>query len=145
MTEHPSSSFPITKGIQKLARQIEAKSETKHVPVEPAEECSLNSCFENVLLVVRRRGGSTQLGWRMREQPAVYVEGEFYAIWRAPDGSLIDVTPRTDGLTTILFLPDSHAVWTGEDVEPRRMMLHEKPCYCGSGMPFKICCGSGED
>ena len=144
MSQHSSPS-PITKGIQKLARQIDAKSETTHVPVEPGEECSLSSSFENVRAVVRRRGGSAQHGWRMREQTAVYVEGEFHAVWRSPEGALLDVTPRTDGLTTILFQPDSPAVWTGEDVEPRRMMLHEKPCYCGSGMPFKICHGAGEE
>ena len=144
MTERLSSS-PITKGIQKLARQIDSKSETVQVPVQPGEECSVGSCFDNVRAVVRRRGGSTQHGWWMREQPGVYAEAEFHAVWRTAEGFLVDVTPREDGLTTILFLPDSNAVWTGADVAPRRMMLHEKPCYCGSGMPFKLCHGAGED
>jgi hypothetical protein len=144
MTERVSSS-PITKGIQKLARQIDSKSETKQVPVQPGEGCSPGSCFDNVRAVVRRHGGSTQHGWRMHELAGVYVEGEFHAVWRSPEGFLVDVTPRTDGLTTILFLPDSNAVWQGEDVPPRRLMLHEKPCYCGSGMPFKLCHGVGED
>ena len=144
MTERLTSS-PITKGIQKLARQIDSKSETKQVPVQPDEGCSLGSCFDNVRAVVRRRGGSTQYGWRMREQTGAYVEGEFHAVWRTPEGLLTDVTPRSDGLTTILFLPDSTAIWEGEDVPPRRLMLHEKPCYCGSGMPFKLCHGAGEE
>lgn len=135
----------ITRGILKLARQIDATSVTEFVPVEPGGECVPGRCFENVRAVVKRRGGSTQHGWRMREQPAAYVEGEFYAVWRQPEGALIDVTPRNDGLTTILFLPDSQAVWEGEHVEPRRMQLHEKPCYCGSGMPFKICHGLADD
>ena len=58
---------------------------------------------------------------------------------------MIDVTPRKDERTDILFLPDSRMVWQGEDVEPRRAMLHEQPCYCGSGMPFKICHGIADD
>jgi hypothetical protein len=144
MTERFASS-PITKGIQKLARQIDSKSETKQVPVQPGEDCSPGSCFDNVRAVVRRRGGSTQLGWCMREQTGVYVEGEFHAVWRSPEGFLIDVTPRADGLTTILFLPDTNASYQGEDVAPRRLMLHEKPCYCGSGMPFKLCHGAGDE
>lgn len=135
----------ISKEILKLARQIDSKSSPDYVPVEPGEWCSPGRCFQNVREMVKRRGGSVQCGWRMREQPAAYVEGEFHSVWRSPDGTLIDVTPRTDRLTEILFLPDTAMEWTGEDVEPRRMMLNLQPCYCGSGMPFKICHGLAED
>jgi hypothetical protein len=136
---------PITKGILKLARQIDATSTPDYVAVEPGEDCLPGQCFENVAATVKRTGGSVQHGWRLREQPAAYVEGEFYAVWRRLDGNLIDVTPRPDGVTEILFLPDTRLVWEGDPVEPRRMMLNEQPCYCGSGMPFKICHGLAED
>jgi hypothetical protein len=136
---------PLSKGILKLARQIDATMTPEYVAVEPGENCLHGNAFENVALVIRRNGGSVQHGWRMREQPSAYVEAAFHAVWRRPDGLLIDVTPRTDELTEILFLPDSRMVWQGEDVEPRRMMLHEQPCYCGSGMPYKICHGLADD
>jgi uncharacterized protein YchJ len=58
---------------------------------------------------------------------------------------LIDVTPRKDEQAETLFMVDNRNVWQGEDVEPRRMMLHEQPCYCGSGMPYKICHGLADD
>ena len=135
----------ITKGILKLARQIDATSAPDFVAVEPGEMCEPGQCFENVAAIVKRHGGSVQHGWSMREQDTAFVEGEFHAVWRRPDGALIDVTPRTDKRTDILFLPDSRMVWQGEDVEPRRAMLHEQPCYCGSGMPFKICHGIADD
>ena len=143
----PDSAFrtPITKAILKLARQIDAKSEPEYVSVQPSSDCVAGASFQNVSAMARRSGGSAQHGWRMREQPAVFVEGEFHAVWRRPDGDLIDITPRADGLNEILFLPDSRLVWQGDDVEPRRLMLHEKPCYCGSGMPFKICHGLADD
>jgi SEC-C motif len=137
--------FPITKGILKLARQIDETAEPDYVTVEPGEECLPGCCFQNVSAMVRRHGGSMQHGWKMREQPLVFVEGEFHAVWRRRDGGLVDVTPRTDELTKILFLPDSRVVWQGEAVEPHRMMLHEQPCYCGSAMPFKICHGLAAD
>lgn len=86
-----------------------------------------------------------QYGWRLRELPSVYVEGEYYAVWRRPVGGLVDVTPREDQLTEIVFLPDSKNVWNGDDVEPRRLMLHEQPCYCGSRMPFNLCHALAED
>lgn len=136
---------PMTKGILKLARQLDATSTPEYVAVEPGEECLPGKPFQNVAAMVRRHGGSVQHGWRMRVQPAAYVEGSFHAVWRRLDGALIDVTPRTDELSEILFLPDSRMVWQGEDVEPRRLMLHEQPCYCGSGMPYKICHGIADD
>ncbi len=144
MTDQPSAP-PITKGIVKLARQIDASNQTEFVPVQPEGNCQPGRCFDNVDAIVRQFGGSTQHGWSMRERPSVFVEAEFHAVWRRPDGALIDVTPRTDGAAGILFLPDSRAVWEGEDVEPRRMQLHEQPCYCGSQMPFKICHGLADD
>ncbi len=143
-TNAPSGA-PITKGILKLARQIDATSTPDYVTVEPAAECEPGGCFQNVRAIVRRHGGSVQHGWRMREQPSVFVEGEFHAVWRRPEGDLVDVTPRTDGLSQILFLPDSRLVWDGADVETRRVMLHEQPCYCGSRMPFNLCHGIAED
>jgi hypothetical protein len=136
---------PMAKGILKLARQIDSTSTVEYVAVEPGEDCLFDNCFQNVAAVVRKNGGSVQHGWRMREQTAAYVEGAFHAVWRRLDGALIDVTPRKDALTEILFLPDSRMEWQGEEVEPRRMMLHEQPCYCGSGMPYKICHGLAED
>jgi len=138
-------SSPLSKGLQKLVRQLDATSTPVLVPVEPGADCDPGSSFDNVSATVRKQGGSAQHGWRLREQTSVYVEGEFHAVWRCLDGRLIDVTPRADGLTEILFLPDSKLVWDGSDVEPRRIMLHEKPCYCGSGMPFKICHGLADD
>jgi hypothetical protein len=130
MAKGPSAPA-ITKGILKL---------------EPGTDCVPGSCcFQNVTSMVKRHGGSVQHGWKMREQPAAYVEGEFYAVWRRLDGALVDVTPHADRRGEILFMPDPRLVWTGEDVEPRRLMLNEQPCYCGSGMPFKICHNLAED
>ena len=136
---------PIAKGILKLARQIDATSTPQYVPAEPGEGCLPRESFQNVATMVRRHGGSVQHGWSFRVQPSAYVEGAFHAVWRRLDGALIDVTPRNDELTETLFMVDNRNVWQGEDVEPRRMMLHEQPCYCGSGMPYKICHGLADD
>jgi hypothetical protein len=140
-----SSAPAITKGMLKLAKQLDATSTPDYVAVEVGEDCLPSRCFQNVAAMVRRHGGSVQHGWRMREQPSAYVEGEFYAVWRRLDGALIDVTPRAEQPTRIVFLSDSKIVWTGEDIEPRRLMLNLQPCYCGSGMPYKICHGLAED
>ncbi len=136
---------PITKSMLKLARQLDASSTPDYVTVEPGAECLPGCCFQNVAAMVKRHGGSVQHGWKMREQASAYVEGAFYAVWRRLDGALIDVTPGTEPAGEILFLPDTRLVWTGEAVEPRRLMLNLQPCYCGSGLPFKVCHGLGDD
>ena len=136
---------PVTPDILKLARQIDPTRTVAWIPVKPQLGCSLQACFENVKRVVEKEGGSVQHGWRMREQTDAFAEGSFHAVWCCLDGSLIDVTPRKDEQTEILFLPDSEAVWEGQPVEPRRLMLYAKPCYCGSGLPFRICHSLAED
>ena len=145
MTPTPAIDPPFSKGILKLARQIDATRAPSFVAVEAGEECVPDRSFDNVAAMVRRRGGSMLTGWSLRELPTVYVEGAFHAVWRGPDGSLVDVTPRADGRTRILFVPDSKTRWEGEDIEPRRILLHEQSCYCGSGMPFKICHGLSDE
>lgn len=136
---------PITKHMLKMAHQIDATSTPDYVTVAPEAECLPGCNFQNVTEIVKKHGGSVQYGWSMREQPAAFVEAAFHAVWRCVDNALIDVTPRTDGLTQIIFLPDSRRVWKGKPVEPRQMLLHGKPCYCGSGMPFRVCHGLGND
>ena len=134
----------ITKHILKLARHIDSASSPEYVRVESGEDCLPNRCFDNVTQVVAKHGGRTQHGWVMR-QDAYVAEGAFHAVWRRADGSLIDVTPRADNQTQIIFLPDSKRVWEGEAIEPQRLQLHETPCYCGSGVPFRICHGLADD
>ena len=134
----------ITKHILKLARQIDAACLPEYVTVESRADCLPNRCFENVTRVVTQLGGRVQHGWTMRQE-SYFAEGAFYAVWRSPDGSLIDVTPGADKQTQILFLPDSKRVWDGEEVEPRRLLLRETPCYCGSGVPCRICHGLADD
>ena len=135
---------PISRYILKLARQIDATQSPAYIAVEPREDCLPGRCFDNVARVVAKEGGSVQHGWTMR-QDSYFAEGAFYAVWRRPDGALIDITPRADSPAQIVFLSDSKRVWEGETVEPMRMQIHEKACYCGSGMPFRLCHGLADD
>ena len=135
----------LSKAMQRLVRQIDANGTPDHVRVEPGEDCLAGQCFDNVPAIVRRRGGEMLTGWILREVPTVFVEASFHAVWRGPDGIVADVTPRTDERTSIFFLPDAKTQWEGEEIESRRIMLHEQACYCGSGMPFKICHGLSDE
>jgi hypothetical protein len=143
--ERGVGSRPIAKSILKLARQIDASGTPEYISVEVGEGCEPGDSNQNVTTMVRKFGGAIQHGWAFRIQPLAYVEGAFHAVWRKPDGSLVDVTPRKDEQSVIPFMVDLRNTWQGEEIEPRRMMLHEQPCYCGSGMPYKICHGLADE
>lgn len=147
-TGAPVTPSAISKHALKLARQLAQNGTMTFIKIEPAEPIEAfepEASFRKVASVVKSEGGSIQYGWLIREQPGVFVEGEFHAVWKRPNGSLVGVTPMQNGELEVLFLPDPKRVWEGDPVESRRMLLHEKPCYCGSGMPFHICHGLADD
>jgi hypothetical protein len=49
--------------------------------------------------------------WALWEWPGVIVEGEFHAIWKRPEETFVDPTPRRDGDKSVLFLPEPNAIW----------------------------------
>ncbi len=83
----------------------------------------LDCCFFNVPKKVTAEGGRIQYGWAIWERPGLLIEGEFHAVWVSPEGEFIDITPKRDGETEILFLPDGHREWTEELVDNVRMPL----------------------
>ncbi len=147
-TGTPVTPAAVTKNVLKLARQISPNGTPDYLKIElaePIESFSPEACFKKVATAVKAQGGSIQYGWLIREQAGVFVEGEFHAVWRRPDGSLIGLVPTLNGELDVLFLPDAKRVWDGGEVEHRRMLLHEKPCYCGTGLPFHMCHGIADD
>jgi len=80
------------------------------ISIEPPHWAKELDCVDIVRRLVKEEGGECVLGWALWEWPNVIVEGEFHAVWKKPDGSLLDVTPRTDGDDFVLFLPDPKAV-----------------------------------
>lgn len=88
--------------------------------VEPQSFAVPGECYSNVEEQVRRAGGSTVFGWQIWDWPAVFSEAEFHAVWRAPDGSLHDITPKVDGDTAIVFLPDPFRTYQGSRIDSIR-------------------------
>jgi hypothetical protein len=55
--------------------------------------------------------------------PDTFLEAEFHSVWLNPAGELIDIIPKLDNETEILFLPDSNRVYEGKLVENIRKPL----------------------
>ena len=70
-------------------------------------------CFENVLGKVGRDGGATRFGWTFHYRIAPGTGGYLFvihhAVWHAPDGRLVDVTPFHDD-------PKHHPITEGNGV-----------------------------
>lgn len=90
------------------------------MPVEPKSFAVPGECYANVEEQVRRAGGSAVYGWQIWDWPAVFTEAEFHAVWRATDGSLHDITPKPDGDSAIVFLPDPSRIYQGKRVDSIR-------------------------
>ena len=121
----PDATTPpdISSEIMQICQQLDPTQLPVYVPVRPWESSRVDSCFFNLPEKIAVDGGGIQHGWTIWERPDLLVEGEFHAVWVSPEGELIDITPKRDGETEILFLPDSKRTWTGELVDNVRMPL----------------------
>ncbi|WP_342119794.1 hypothetical protein [Pseudoduganella sp. OTU4001] len=106
----PSSISP---GVLALCHDIVRNGVPEYVSVQVENGAIVNECFGNVAKKVAADGGSIQHGWTIWQTGAWMVEGEFHAVWKAPDGTLIEVSPKPDGESSILFLPDPKLVFSG--------------------------------
>jgi len=102
MQDLPASS-PLAK---KMLEKLNLK-ELIEVPRQPQGPAGV--CYWLVQAYIEQQGGSMALGWLVNVVPGVYVNAMHHAVWRMPDGRLVDVTaseygPPAPGTTT--FAPD---------------------------------------
>lgn len=87
-----------------------------------------NECFANVAAKIKLEEGCVQHGWAIWEWPHTILEAEFHAVWRhSTNASLLDVTPRADDETQVLFIPDSTREYSGNSIDNFRIPLREDP------------------
>lgn len=85
-----------------------------YVPVEPQPHGKVAYCFDNSVKQAEMHGGEAAYGWAIWRWPGRWFEAEHHAVWRRPDGSLLDVTPQLGDPVRILFLPDPDKVFDPE-------------------------------
>lgn len=117
----------LTEAVSQFCRSIVADGQPIMVPVRPVQGGQFLKCHSNVALKIEAESGTCQYGWLIWEESGKYLEAEFHAVWRSPEGELLCVTPHRDGETAVLFLPDSAAVYTGVSVPSRRLSLTADP------------------
>lgn len=117
----------VTPALESLALRIVSGAKARFIEIRPRPDGTVNECFGNVRLQVDELGGRVQHGWVLWEWPGVLIEAEFHSVWVAPDGSWVDVTPRSDAEHTVLFVADPKRVFDGRAIDSVRVALRDDP------------------
>lgn len=82
--------------------------------VRPEPRAKPGECFWNVKAKVEQDGGRIELGRIIWEWPGILLNAEAHAVWVSEERELVDVTPKPDGETKILFVPDARVCFPRE-------------------------------
>lgn len=114
-------------GVYRLRSKLGLSTKPVFVPVADTTGFARDNCFPNTTKKVASDGGTIQHGWTVWELPGKLIEGEFHAVWVSPEGALIDITPKRDGETQILFIPDPKRIYEDRMVGTVRLPLDNDP------------------
>jgi len=115
----------INEKVRAFCRTIDPTQEPVRVKVQAEAGAKFDNCYLTVAEKQKRDQGGIQHGWIIWEWEGTLLEAEFHAVWVPPGGGLLDVSPKADGETEIVFLPDSQRVWQNRSVPSCRMPLRE--------------------
>jgi hypothetical protein len=94
-----------------------------YVRCSPVQGAIQNECFSVVEEYVAQHKGISVIGWAIWERPRVFIEAEFHAIWCAPNGDYVDISPREFPSSRILFVCDPRRKHNGLQVDNVRKAL----------------------
>jgi hypothetical protein len=88
-----------------------------YIPIKDEKGNTENECIWNVRHQVEKSGGDVVLGWNISEWYGIMLEASFHAVWRAPSGELIDLTPNEANKDKTLFLPNKELVYEEKQID----------------------------
>jgi hypothetical protein len=133
----PSFPLPseVTPDALRFCRSLCESQSPQIVGVMPAEGAIFAECFHNVIAHAKKCGGSLRYGWDVSILEGVYGEAEFHAVWRKPDGTLLDITPKAQGEDRILFQPDDVNTY---DFDSRRSLANRFCAFCDDPLVLRF-------
>lgn len=102
-----------SESVKALLKKINSESMPFYVRCQPNKLGIENECFPLVDQYVQDHGGERINGWSLWEQPGLYIEAEFHAIWKSPEGNYLDLNYRPHKTENILFLPQPDLLYEG--------------------------------
>lgn len=125
--QHPVTPSDICQTLSEMCSEIAPSATPFYVDVAPILGAPINECFSLVECYVRQHGGTRVIGWSLWEMPGLFVEAEFHAIWRSPEGSYLDIAPKMEATARILFLPSPDVIYSGRLVDNIRRPIGNDP------------------
>lgn len=116
----------ISEEIERFCEEVAPGQKPVYVPVKPEQNSEVSRCHVNVEHHVKALGGTPVYGWIIWQSPAL-LHAEFHCTWLSSNGKIFDITPKADGETQILFLPDQIVKWKGRVVPSRRKTRRRNP------------------
>jgi hypothetical protein len=123
----PVTPAEISVALGKLINELVPGGNAVYVAVQPVEDAPTNECFPLVESHSKKFGGRPLVGWALWELPTLFVEAEFHSIWRKPDGSLVDITPKQRETQKIFFLHDLNLKYEGRQLDNVRRPIKHYP------------------
>lgn len=117
----------ITEQILHLCEMVVPGGVPYYVDVDPWPYSKPNNCFQNVSNCIQQYGGTRVLGRAIWQFANILVEAEAHAIWKAPDGQVLDISPHSYGEKKILFLLDPTMVYKDIIIPNVRLALTDSP------------------
>jgi hypothetical protein len=90
------------------------------VQMELSENYPKNECFDNVSAKVTALGGDRVAGWSIWQHDYM-LEAEYHAVWRSPEGQLMDITPKNLPFEQIIFAEDPARPYEGIQLDNIRL------------------------
>ena len=107
----------------RFCRSVVPDAAPMYVQCRPLPGAPANDCFPIVERQVASTGGESVFGWAVWEWPKVFIEAEFHAVWKQPDGSFLDIAPKALPIPRVLFIPDPRRFYRGRQIENIRLPL----------------------
>lgn len=112
--------------VQQLCAKVIPGATPLFVEVVPDDDARIDECFFNVAKKCETSAGRIQYGWAIWENPGLFVEAEFHAVWMSETEDYLDVTPHANNVRKILFLQDNHNVFDeSSTTRPENVRLPE--------------------
>ncbi len=127
---NPTTPTVFSRALLALVAELVAGGEPVTLARSAPPEAKPVDCFETVERQIVAGGGTACYGWALWECARLYLEAEFYAVWRDAEGALHDITPRI-GPSHMLFLADSGRTFEGRRVPSLRRALTQDPAVTG--------------
>lgn len=129
--KYQRSTTPIElfKELRELCNELVPDIEPVYVAVQNTEGHKKNDCFHNLPKHIEEHGGEMVIGWSIWHWPGVLVEGEYHCVWRNTNSELIDITPKENGASKVLFLEDQSLTYDGRMLENQRRALRSDPVF----------------